>query len=188
MAPLLSVSLHAVLYLPQDEAFARLSKAAEHNEINGFRYLGSQHHWGPKDAIGQRRLVRVALDLFDYHHVETLLRYDPPAGLTVEQRPEKLTRFDPAERLPPVGSSDPGDPDAAFRSLFGKFPQPTRLTLDLVPNRHGTGVTLTAARPQEGLAWWKRPLWTRSTARQLKGWAEGGARGAVLLWTKGPAA
>ena len=168
MTQQISFCMTATSTLRCDEVFDRLTTPAANAAATGVEFLSSQHVSGPAQMAGQTTIVRLAFGLFDYEHVETLLRYDRPNGLTIEQRPLRMTRYNPRERLPPVGSDYPGDPDKAFRRLFGEKPQALRFDFDLSEDADGTRVTVTATQSSEGMGWFGRFLWKRSIRKNLR--------------------
>ncbi|MBL4916420.1 hypothetical protein [Szabonella alba] len=168
MSQKISFSMNALSHLRCDEVFERLTSTAGNATVNGVRVLSSRHVSGSKETADLTTVVRVAYGVFDYEHVETLLRYDRPNGLTVELRPLRMTRYNPRERLPPVGSEYPGDPDKAFHRMFGKNPQPLRFDFDLSEEENRTHITVSATQSSDGMGWLNRFLWKRSIQKQLR--------------------
>lgn len=133
----------------------------------GVVLLGLRHVWGRRDAPGSQTILRHAHGAFDLELKETVIEADPPLRFVADQLPLRLLPYDPAERLPPLGDENPGNPDRMFRMMFGKSPPLTRISLTFAPRAGGTDITLAAVRDASGLGWFGRRRMRKALERAI---------------------
>lgn len=123
--------------------------------------------WGAPGAIGYQSVFRCNWGLVDLEMTEIILAATPPAMLRVSQRPQRLLRHDPAERLPPLGHEPPLDLEKTFAKAFGASPPTTEIQFDLTPIATGTSLRLSIdARMLDKPGWLQRRRWHRQAPAQ----------------------
>lgn len=113
---------------------------------------------GTKGQTGAVSECRVSAGVYDLVYSETIELSDPPHRLVVSQTPLDLWPYDPAERLPPIGSDRPTDDGSAlFARLYGPVPPLDRFEATLEPHENGTSLTIAVSTHRaKPLGWFGR--------------------------------
>lgn len=146
---------------------AQEAPAGDRNGVG--RALSIKSIWGTPGAVGHQYLMRANWGVVDLEIVETILAIEPPTLLRLGQRPMRFLHYDADERLPPMDSERPRDPDALFRARYGEFPAMTEIEFSLHPSGEGTAVDMKiSSSTQKPLGWLARRIYRKTVGQESR--------------------
>ncbi len=123
--------------------------------------------WGKPGEVGHQVIGRFNWGSVDLEMTESTLLADRPLALTIAQRPDRFTPYDPKERLPPIDSEVPARLDRLFDRTYGNPPVITEIALTFSPHKGGTTVKLAiAARTTIKPGWFKARRWHKNVPQE----------------------
>jgi hypothetical protein len=150
-----------------DGLFHALPKPAKHSvegDLIDYRVIE-----GTSGAPGYVTENRYNRGVIDYICDITMVRFERPFSVTFIERPLCYLSYNPAERLPPPGSSAPRNPDAIFAADYGATPVPFVIDCDLATKDGSVTATVSIEiELEKPPGWFARRLW----ASQTKRWSE----------------